>query len=308
MINMKNLSPEDTAIINELSQQLHIAVARRLAKGQEQKFYIETTQGQKQMLRIGDIKHYDWAKGDVRMYEYVAAAGINVSQSISLGIFRGGSLTYHLFTWLDGEDLIEALPRMTTTEQFSAGMKVGTLMRKLHTLPPDQDHKVEPWELRFGRKIQKLIQSYNYKHNKSQGVDLLVRYLQDNQKLLANRPQTFTHGDWNTENLIFTPDGQIGIIDLSGDKDYGDPWWEFWLIPHDLNQSSHFYTGQIKGYFKGEPPPEFFRLLSYYIAFSTLEFLGDLSDEGDHDNVKCVLSWFDDMQNPVPTWYDSQLK
>jgi serine/threonine-protein kinase len=241
------------------------------------------------------------------MYEYVAASGINVSRPISAEPFREDVIPYQLFTWLEGEDLIDALPNMTSAEQFSTGIKTGMLMRKLHSLPPDQDNEVEPWKVRFERNVQRIIQSYSNKRGISQGVDLLVRYLKENQGWLDSRPQTFTHGDWNTENLILTPEGQIGIIDLSGDKDFGDPWWEFWLTPHDLNSSPHFYMGQIKGYFMGEPPQEFFRLLSYYMAYSTLEFLDDLVGEGEPESVKCVLNWFDDMRNPVPSWYYSQV-
>lgn len=58
-----NLSPEDTGIILELSEKLDIAFAKRLAKGHEQKFYIETSRGEKQLLRINDIEHYKWVKG-----------------------------------------------------------------------------------------------------------------------------------------------------------------------------------------------------------------------------------------------------
>lgn len=303
---LNNLSAEDAEIILELSQKLDIASAERLAKGHEWKFRVETTQGEKRLLRIGDMEHYDWLEGDFRMYEYAANSGIRVSRPISMGSFREGTLSYQLYTWLDGEALIEALPRMSLAEQYSAGKKSGALMRKLHTLPPKNE--TEPWGIRFGRKVQEIIQSYNEIPVKYQGVDLLVRYLRDNQELLDNRPQTFTHGDWNTENLILIPDGQIGIIDLSGEKDYGDPWWEFLLIPCDLNSSAYFYTGQIKGYFEGEPPSEFFRLLSYYISYSTLEFLFDLAGEDTPNNVKCVLNWFDDMQNPVPAWYLPQME
>ena len=290
---IEHLSAEDAAIIHELYQELNIAVVKRLAKGQEIKFYIETVQGEKQLLRINDMKYYDWLVSDFRMYEYVAKSGINISRPVSMGSFRDKTLSYQLYTWLDGEDLIEALPRMSPAGQYSAGIKSGALMRKLHALPPENE--AELWGIRFGRKVQDIIQTYNDKLEKFQDAGLLVRYLQDNQELFDKRPQTFTHGDWNTENLIFTPDGQIGIIDLSGENDYGDPWWEFWLIPHDLNSSAHFYSGQINGYFMGEPPTEFFRLLSYYNAYGTLKW--------SPENAKIIQNWFDDMQNPIPIWY-----
>lgn len=225
------------------------------------------------------------------MFEHIATAGINVSRQIDTGVFRGGTLTYQLLTWLDGEDLIEALPRMSQAEQFAVGEKCGAILRKMHTLPPLYD--AEPWGIRFRRKVADATESC--KPAKCREGDLLMRYLLDNQELLNNRPHTFTHGDWNTENIILSPGGQIGTIDIGGDKTCNDPWWDFCCIPGDLNLSPHFYTGQIKGYFDGEPPAEFFRLLAYYIAYCALE------DPG-FEYAKIVLNWFDDMRNPVPVW------
>jgi serine/threonine-protein kinase len=210
------------------------------------------------------------------------------------GVFRDGTLSYQLWSWLDGEDLEDALPRMSHAEQFETGKKCGAVARKIHFLPPLYD--AEPWGIRYKRKVQKKIHSYNNNPFKSRGEDLLMRYLQDNQGLLDNRPQTFTHGDWNTENIMISPDGQIRIIDR-GD-DCNDPWWEFWEIRDDADSYAHFYTGQIKGYFEGEPPAEYFPLLAYYMIFGRLSWGYD---------YKSLLNWFNDMQNPVPTWYLSQI-
>ena len=288
------LSPEDADIIHELSRQLNIAVVERLAKGHEKKFYIETTQGEKRLLRIGKnkTKSYEWGKYcDIPMYEYVAAAGINVMRPLGMGIFEG-MLSYELYTWFDGEDLFEALPRMSHAEQFAAGEKCGAVARKIHSLSPMYD--AEPWGIRFKREVQEKIQAYNDSPSKSQSGDLLVRYLQDNQELPDNRPQTFTHGDWNTGNIMLTPDGEIGVIDIGGGNNCSDPWWEFWEIPDEADSQAHFYTGLIKGYFGGEVLAEYFSLLAYYMAFGRLKWEYD---------YQCLLNWFDDMRNPVPTWY-----
>ena len=172
------------------------------------------------------------------------------------------------------------------------------------------DDKYEPWKIYFGRKVQEKIQAYNDKPIRTREGDLIVRYLLDNQKLLDNRPQTFTHGDWDTSNFILSPEGEIGVIDISGDRCCYDPWWDFCFIPDYLNSSPHFYTGQIKGYFDGEPPPEFFPLLAYYIVgpvFGALDSLCDYNGEGVPERVKTVLNWFDDMRNPVPSWYLPQI-
>ena len=107
--------------------------------------------------------------------------------------------------------------------------------------------------------------------------------------MAVNRQQTFAHGDWATDNLILLPGGQIGIIDCG--IPVKDPWFEFWST---VSESTHFCTGQIKGYFGGEPPPEYFPLLAFYVIMETMHWGYDIEN---------VLRVFDDMRNPVPVWY-----
>jgi serine/threonine-protein kinase len=297
-IGVDNFSAEDAAVILELSPILDIAVAKRLAKGGDRKFYIETTQDEKRLLSICKTEP-DWFEGGgFRIYDYIAAAGINTMRMVSKEEFGDGTLTYELYTWLDGEDLFDALQRMNHAEQYALGKKTGAFLRKLHTLPPLWEP--EPWEVCCWRKVQDTIQFYNDNPVKSQSEELLMRYLRDNRELLNNRPQTFTHGDWTTDNIMLSPDGQIGLIDIG--SICNDPWTDFWQMGGD--SQAHFCTGHIKGYFEGspshgsEPPPEFFPLLAYYIALGTLEWWPQ--------DAKDVLNWFDDMRNPVPTWYLSQ--
>ena len=299
-----NLSPEDADIILELSRKIDIAAAERLAKAlTDRKFYVETTQGEKRLLVINTTEHYDWLEGDFRMCQYIAASGINVMQPVNMGTFREGALAYQLYTWYDGEDLAEALTHMSHAEQFSAGKKTGELLRKLHALPPFEENGSEPWGIRFRRRAQNTIQSYDDNPVKSQGADLLARYLKENQDLLDNRPLTFTHGDCNTGNLMFTSDGEIGIIDLGWGNNCNDPWWDFREMTFPNILPPYFLTGQIKEYFLGEPPPEFFSLLAYYIAFGALESLRDLSRADYFEEVKLALNMFDYMRNPMPAWY-----
>jgi serine/threonine-protein kinase len=58
-----------------------------------------------------------------------------------------------------------------------------------------------------------------------------------------------------------------------------------------------------------KPPIEFFNLLSVYIAILVLSLISSWAvtpDFGRNVALKLsqdVLKWFDDMQNPVPTWY-----
>jgi len=292
MLETNNLSAEDAAAINELAPILDITFVKAIGAS-ERKFYIETKQGIKRLLRVTPIKDYKWVKDDYRVYEYMATTGINVSMRVSESFFGDGTFVYQLWTWIDGEDLTVALPRMSPAEQFAVGVKFGAAARKIHTLPPMYDS--EPWEIRYKRKVRDKIQVYNNSQNKSQSGDLLVRHLLDNMELTDNRPTTFIKGDWNTGNLMITPDDKIWLIDCG--ETSGDPWSEFWEIN---GNDAHFNTGLIKGYFEGEPPIEYFQLLAYYTALGTLEWYPD--------NAQCILNWFDEMRNPVPAWYLPQIE
>jgi len=56
-------------------------------------------------------------------------------------------------------------------------------------------------------------------------------------------------------------------------------------------------------------PMEFWRLLALYISSNTLSSLpwaipfGDGEIETMTKQAADVLSWYDNMRNPVPTWY-----
>jgi len=290
---INNLSAEDTAVILDLTPMLNITDVKRVGPS-ERKFYIETKRGEKWLLRINPMNEYKWVKDSDREYEYIATTGVNVSRQVSEDFFGDGAFVYQLWTWIEGEDLFTALPRMNHAEQFALGVKCGEVARKIHTLPSDDP------ELCWVRKkleVQEKIKSYAEKPNRTRGEDLLIGYLQDNIGLLDNRPQTFIHGDWNTSNLMLSPDGQIWVIDcgITG----GDPWCEFWEVSGDADEMPHYYTGLIKGYFEGEPPAEYFPLFAFYVAKGYLDWNYD---------PKNVLNWFDDMRNPVPTWYLSHIE
>ena len=59
----------------------------------------------------------------------------------------------------------------------------------------------------------------------------------------------------------------------------------------------------------GEPQLEFFKLLTFYIASNTLSciYWAIPFGQGEIDTMmrqtQDVLDWYDNMRNPVPTWY-----
>ena len=142
--------------------------------------------------------------------------------------------------------------------------------------------------------------------------DMLVFYLETHRNMLNSRTQTFVHGDYNIENIIVMPDGGISVIDFNSHSgSYGDPWCDLDNMAWMPAMFPHFYTGQIKGYFNGEPPAEFWAVFTYYLAYDALAALTDpYGMNGIEDGteiVNAIFNWTDNFQNPVPTWYSKEL-
>jgi len=102
--------------------------------------------------------------------------------------------------------------------------------------------------------------------------------------------------------------GELRIIDFDH-LSFGDPWSEFFKTIFSACISPHFTTGQLHGYFNGEPPQDFFKLMALYTAYPCLTAISWAIPHGQKEVdfvVKlCIdtLKWFDNMNNPVPSWY-----
>lgn len=300
----------EARIYAEMRQSLDILAFEPITKGwsSDKKYYIKTADGKRMLLRVSDIAELDRKKAEYGMMERVYVLGVLTSKPFGFGLCDGGKSVYSLSGWLDGEDAEIALPLMSETEQYVLGTKAGEMLRMIHTLPAPE--YAETWGVRFRRKVQERVDFYNANPIKSKNGDIIVRYLQDSQHLLDGRPQTFNHGDYGVSNMMVAPDGRVGVIDFNYfNSDHGDPWWEFDSIPWGTEPSAHFYTGFIKGYFDGELPHDFFKVFSYYLAYDALAALCDTSkgEQGEPQDgrrhMENILRWFDNMNNPVPTWY-----
>ena len=150
----------------------------------------------------------------------------------------------------------------------------------------------------------KLLSTFIRKRN---GDYHMLAYIEKNRHLLKNRPQCFLVGVYNVINMMYV-NVDLRIIDFER-FDIGDPWDEFNCIVWSVMASPHFAPEQLRGYFNGEPPMEFFKLLAVYIAILVLSLISSwavTSEFGRNVTLKLsqdVLQWFDNMQNPVLTWY-----
>lgn len=140
-----------------------------------------------------------------------------------------------------------------------------------------------------------------------------IDYINVNRYLLKSRPQCYQHGDYHVGNMMIDSDDRLQIIDFDR-ADFGDPWEEFNRIVWSAQKSPLFASGMVNGYFNDNVPMDFWRLLALYISNNTLSSItwaiqfGQSEVDTMINQAKEVLKWYDNMQNPVPTWYKGYIK
>jgi serine/threonine-protein kinase len=271
----------------------------------DKKYYIEDSDGNRLLLRVADIAEYDRKEKEFEIMKSIAALEVPMSQPVHFGTCDNGKSVYLLLTWCNGKDADEVLPYLTETEQYVLGLKSGEILKKMHTIPAPG--KQEDWAVRFNQKTNYKIKKYRECGLRFDGDDKIIDYIDKNRVLLENRPQCYQHGDYHVGNMI-VDENELSIIDFNR-YDFGDPWEEFNRIVWSAEVSPHFATGQLNGYFGGQPPLEFFKLLAFYISSNMLSSIYWAIPFGQSDidtmmkQSQDVLRWFDNMNNSVPTWY-----
>ncbi len=276
----------------------------------DKKYYIETLDKHRLLLRVSEISEYEIKKAEFEMMRRVDALGISMSRPLDFGVSNDGESVYLLLMWCDGQDAEIILPMLTENEQYILGKKSGEILKKLHSLTAPKI--LENWDVRFNRKTDMKIKKYLECGIRFNGDEKVLAYIQNNRSLLTDRTQCYQHGDYHVGNMIISPDGTLSIIDFNR-PDYGDPWEEFNRIVWSASVSPYFATGQINSYFGGRPPIEFFKLLAFYIASNTLSSIYWAIPFGQSDidimikQSQDVLRWFNNMNTPMPTWYLEEL-
>ena len=273
----------------------------------DQKYCAVTSDGSKFLLRITSPERtYRFYLAFIRMQD-AAALGISMCLPVEFGQCQEG--TYAIHSWVDGVDAEAYIPTLPTEKQYAYGRDAGVILKKLHTLAAPAD--IPSWSERFNAKIDRKIRLYEDCPLKYENGHLFLSFLADNRHLLSDRPQTYQHGDYHIGNMMIDGDGILTIIDFDRD-DFGDPWEEFNRIVWCAQASPAFASGMVDGYFAGNVPMDFWKLLALYISCNTLSSLpwaipfGDTEITTMKNQAAQVLGWYDGMRNVVPTWYQAK--
>lgn len=270
----------------------------------DRKFRAQTADGEAYFLRLSPPELYERRKQEFERMEQVQDLGVRMCDPVEFGLCAEGN--YTLLRWIPGRDAEWTIPELDGAAQYAYGLEAGRMLRTIHTLPAPEG--LEPWAVRYGRKMDAKIAAYEACPMKYEGGELFLDYLWENRHLLAGRPQVCQHGDFHCGNLMFDESMRLTVIDFDR-ADFGDPWQEFNRIIWDVRAGERYACGMVDGYFGGDVPEEFWRLLALYESQNMLSSLPWAVDFGEEEiriaveNARRVLGWYDDMKTVVPRWY-----
>lgn len=274
----------------------------------DQKFCAVTADGGKYLLRISPAERMERRKGEFHRMRQLAALGIAMCQPVEFGLCEDG--VYMIQSWIDGQDAEAVIPDLPKKAQYVYGLDAGRILTKIHSIPAPEG--TPAWEPRFNAKIDRKIAMYASCELKYENGQAFIEYLAENRQLLRDRPQSYQHGDYHIGNMMIDSHGDLVIIDFDKD-DFGDPWEEFNRIVWCAQAAPAFASGLVDGYFDGDVPMAFWRLLALYICSNTLGSLPWAIPFGEKEitvmrrQAAQVLAWYDNMKQVVPTWYRKEI-
>ena len=286
----------------------------KITKGwsSDEKYKIETSDGQILLLRISDISCFEAKKKEFEIVEKYSKLGFAMSSPVDFGTCNEGKSCYMLLTYVEGQDLEEALPKLSEKEQYLLGREAGKILKKIHSIPIDECDI--PTKTKRERKLWQLSRYEETTHLRVENDETAIEFVKNNIGLIWKEKPVYQHGDFHPGNLIYMNDGKIGVIDFNR-WEVGDPYEEFYKLESFGTEVSISYSiGQIDAYFDDEIPNDFWSALAVYCAHAALfsikwaEQFGQKEVDGMVERCYRAMKNYDYFNSIVPKWYDEDLK
>ena len=274
----------------------------------DKKYYVETKDGERLLLRVSNNSSYDVKQQEFNIMKKMASTGMKMSLPISFGVCENGKSVYQLLTQCDGEEAKEALCNYSDTEQYTFGRKAANILKQMESI--DYKPASLEWEKSYQQRVAHYIELYHKCGYIFDGDDVVISYLQTHQHCIGERPTALMHEDFQTDNMVISPDGELYIIDfqMCGEA---DPYLVMTGAGVSAMYSIPFAMGQIDGYFGEIVPEDFWEKYTYYMLAEMLySFTVGVKMEEERE---ATLHMFDDeveriksCRSNIPVWYQKK--
>ena len=272
----------------------------------DRKYRIRTRNGEDRLLRLADIDRYDAKAREFGIIERYSRLGFAMSMPLEFGVCEDRRSVYMLLSWVEGADLEAVLPGLSEAEQYRLGREAGGILRRIHGVPVAAEDL--PSGTKRDRKLMQLA-AYEASAVRVEGDEAAIRYVKDNIDCIWRQPPVCQHGDFHPGNLIWRPDGNLGVIDFNR-WEVGDPYEEFYKLESFGREVSVPYcVGQIDAYFGDAAPGDFWAALAVYVAHAALfsiqwaERFGPADVAGMVRRYRTAMADYDGFRRTVPKWY-----
>lgn len=271
----------------------------------DRKYYTETKDGEQFLLRISDILKHEEKHREFDIMKKMSATGMKMSQPISFGVCENGKSVYQLLSWCDGTEAKEALYNLSDAEQYAFGQKAATILKQMETI--DYKPASLEWAKSYQKRVEHYIELYRNCGYTFEGDELIISYLQTELSCIGERPTALMHMDFQTDNMVISPDGELYVIDF---QMYGvtDPYHVLTGAGVSAMYSIPFAMGQMDGYFGTTAPKDFWEKYNHYMLSEMLYAftVGVNMDEEREETLHMFEEEIERIKNNnslVPEWY-----
>lgn len=277
-----------------------LSPAKKIKPSPSLKMYTVRKGGKDYLLRTDFSERYEeeatLAAFAHRIFE---EGGAYVSSPLEVGAYFNDTMVYSLYNFFCGDNLARRLPEFSTSHQLSFGVEAGKLLKKLHTIFPEEDDKPVHHEDMFLILTKLGEKGINYE-GFAEASALMKKY----HALPDNRPVTAVHGSFSANSLFLDKDLNVGILPLETAQ-WDDPVTD--LISLSESYSLPFMKGVLKGLFEGQLPKDFFELLCFYRTYTALSDIdaADSKEELDAAVLRAqkLSEDYENYQRVIPSWY-----
>lgn len=106
----------------------------------DKKYYIQTDNYQEFLMRTSPIETFDRKRIEFKKMKEIFSLGIPMSTPLDLNIHE--EVVQSLFTWVEGNDAKEVLPKLKKEKQYKLGYQSSKILKKIHSLPAPSKYDV----------------------------------------------------------------------------------------------------------------------------------------------------------------------